>query len=163
MQKNARRKTAGHVFDRAGLIIDGVIDNGRLLLMIGLVLSFSFMVSELSDLAASRDDSVPAAATEPGEPQEAIPGSRNAAVTRIQDRSDYRIRMHVLCADEDFRNRNAKRCERLLRGVENAVRDATLDEVRKDSLSHDDDTSLTLPGVSSPTRGIVMASYRTTT
>ena len=36
MKKNARRKHGGYKYDRAGRIIDGLIDNGRLVLMISL-------------------------------------------------------------------------------------------------------------------------------
>lgn len=142
MKNNARRELAGHVFDRTGRIIDGIIDNGRLVLMIGLVVSVAFMVNGLEKLAVNNSDvaEVPTATLE----TRPLPAAEDgAAIVRIQDRSDYRIKLHYQCAEDEFRDRNLDKCEQLSSDVADAVRDSVKDEIRRDSESHDDDTSLT--------------------
>jgi hypothetical protein len=75
-------------------------------------------------------------------PDAAPRATGHETVTRIQDRSDYRIKLHRQCAEDDFREHNLEKCERLAREVDDAVRDSVQDEIRRDSDSHDGDTSL---------------------
>ena len=109
--------------------------------MIGLVVSVAFRVNGLEKLAASRSDAAEApTATLESQP---LPAAEDGeAVVRIQDRSDYRIKLHYRCAEDEFRKQNLDRCEQLSSDVAEAVRDSVKDEIRRDSESRDDDTSL---------------------
>jgi hypothetical protein len=105
MKRIASREVAGHVFDRVGRVIDGIIDNGRLILMIMLFVSVGFMVRELADAADSaahqavpleRATQVKANSVNPANPSD----------ERVQARSEYRIWLHRECASDAFRQEN---------------------------------------------------------
>ena len=109
MKRIASREVAGHVFDRVGRVIDGIIDNGRLILMIMLFVSVGFMVRELADAADSAaHQAVPLErATQVKANSAGAHGvSTNDSDERVQARSEYRIWLHRECASDAFRQEN---------------------------------------------------------
>jgi len=142
MKNNARRKHIGYKYDRFGRIIDGFIDNGRVLMMIALCLSVSFMVSELSNL--KQPDQVQAPEPEKSlltDEFEPVAPAAEEAVARHQKRSDYLVKQHLKCADPDFRSRNRSRCDALLKDVDDAVDDETKNALRNKTWSPDEGTN----------------------
>ncbi len=141
MSKHSRRAVSGHVYDRFGRIIEGLIDNGRLILIIGMFLSVGFMVRSLEDLAAAGDDKeagkdVPA--LHAGDSTQMSPAEETR--DRVAHRSDFRIKLHRECADEDYRMRNRERCEQLDEEVEAAIENHLKDEGQKRDFIQDGDT-----------------------
>ena len=102
MKRIASREVAGHVFDRVGRVIDGIIDNGRLILMIMLFVSVGFMVRELADAA----DSAAHQAVPLERATQVKANSANPSDERVQARSEYRIWLHRECASDAFRQEN---------------------------------------------------------
>ena len=140
MTKNKHKRPASRVFDRPGRVIDGLINNGRLILMIGLVVSIAFMVRSLEDLTAKSDRTAhresPSHVMQPaGSPDVAV-----GASDRIQHRSDNRIRLFRQCADADFEAANKEMCRQLTNEVDEAMRSHEEDELRKRQYSRDSGT-----------------------
>ncbi len=123
MNRNARRKHGGYKYDRAGRIIDGLIDNGRLVLMIVFCLSVSFMTRALTDSASSVPDASPPVAENPVYEIPAQPDDESSeSVARHRDRSEFRIKQFAECADKSYRELNADECEGLNEYVDEALK-----------------------------------------
>jgi hypothetical protein len=139
MKNNARRKHIGYKYDRAGRIIDGLIDNGRLILMISLCLSVSYMVSELSNLTPPGTDPIPLA-TESGDGENLT--QPDAVVTdssrRIQERSDYRVELYTKCADRSYEEQHKAKCEGLHAQTDETIENDTKNKIKNKTWSPDE-------------------------
>jgi len=143
MNKNARRKHGGYKLDRAGRIIDGLIDNGRLILMISLCLSVSYIVSELSNLTPTRTDPIRSVVDSANDNRVTQP---NAVVTdpgrRIQERSDYRVELYSKCADRSYAELHQAKCESLHAQTDEAIENDTKNKIRNKTWSPDEGSNL---------------------
>ena len=140
MTKSKKNRPASLVFDRPGRIIDGLINNGRLILMIGLCVSIAFMVRSLEDLAESKDRTADQENPSPVAQTAGSPEPANEASERIQHRSDNRIRMFRQCADAEFEAANEELCQQLAKEVDEAMRSHEEDELQKRQYSRDSGT-----------------------
>jgi hypothetical protein len=142
MKNNARRKHVGYQYDRAGRIIDGLIDNGRLILMIVFCLAVGFMMRSFPDTAGQETgpSSIVAEAVESERP--AAPGTMAQETDgRIQERSDYRVEMYAKCADKSYEDQNKSKCERLYEQTDDTLEDSLENEIKNKSWNPDEGTN----------------------